>query len=80
MSNEGRLIVGSVTRSAPATPVLKPNERNVPIIGISAAVGMTKSVPATAKRMTARMPLANPLPREGNIQARAAPNRRTVMI
>jgi len=48
IAREGKLIVGSVTRSAAAGATPSPVAIMVCMIGISEAVGMAKSVPALA--------------------------------
>lgn len=55
--SEGKLIAGNVINKAAAGPFPKPNARNEAIIGISAAVGMTNSIPNKENINMARTPL-----------------------
>lgn len=58
IKREGRLIDGRVIKRAAAGPPPSPKDINVWMIGISAAVGMTKIIPAIAKPITVTKLLA----------------------
>jgi hypothetical protein len=79
ISSEGRLIDGSVTKSAAAGPTPNPNAIRVCIMGISAAVGITNSVPVTARSITVKILFDKDGPIVGNNHTRTAPNRNTII-
>ncbi len=58
MTSDGRLSAGSVISSAPTGPVPSPAASNPRMIGISPAVGITNSAPATANSTTPSTPHA----------------------
>ena len=77
---EGRLTAGNVISKAAAGPTPSPKDINVCTTGISAAVGMTKSVPAIARPITARILLPQSGPTAGKGQVRAAPRTNTTIV
>lgn len=78
--SDGKLIAGSVIRSAAAGPPPRPNAMKVWIIGISAAVGITNSMPPIANKIMRIHVLAAVKSICGNKNPRTAPMSRTDTI
>src|SRR5919198_1219470 len=76
MSREGTLNAGRVVRSAAAGPTPRPKDINVCTMGISPAVGMTKSVPVNARTSVQGRPSMLGVT-AGNNHARTAPSKQT---
>src|SRR5882724_11988263 len=76
MSRDGRLKAGRVVRSAAAGPTPRPKDSNVCTMGISPAVGITKSVPVNASARVHGIPFTLGVT-AGNNHARSAPSKQT---